>query len=276
VTIPQDKTVVINVLANDYDPDYPLYPDDLTVVQDSITVEHGKLILNPDNTFTYVPNPGFVGKDIFTYAVKDGGDQGLVWTTVVIWVKSTAIPAIYSVIERLAIPAAPVPALLTLEVTDCPALMQWTAAELGTDERNVQIWVANTLAANRNIQPCDACADLKEAATVLKDVDGSRVAALGQVINEFASIAAPPTEEQMASIADAIANDIVGNRQYAEAGEYLDALAKYVGVLNAQMGFSADEAVQFATENYVQKLIEDQNVGVAAYVAARLAALGGS
>ena len=276
VTVPQGQSVVINVLANDYDPDYPEYKDELIVVQDSITVEHGKLILNQDNTFTYIPDPGFAGKDIFTYAVKDGGDQDLVWTTVVIWVKSTAIPAIYSVIEQLAIPAAPVPAPLTIEVSGCPALIKWTAAELGTDERNVQIWVANTLATNRNIQPCDACANFKAAATILKDVDGSRVAALGQVINEFASSAAPPTEEQMASIAYAIANDIQGNVQYAAAGEYLDALAKYVGILNSEMGFTADEAVQFATENYVQKLVEDENLGVAAYVAARLAALGGS
>jgi hypothetical protein len=96
------------------------------------------------------------------------------------------------------------------------------------------------------------------------------------MINEFASSDAPPTEEQMASIADAIANDIEGNTQYAAAGEYLDALAKYVGILSTQMGFSADEAVQFATNNYVDKLVEAEDVGVAAYIAARLASLGGS
>ena len=132
------------------------------------------------------------------------------------------------------------------------------------------------LASTGNIQPCDACANLKEAATILQDVDGARVAVLTQVISEFASSTAPPTEEQMASIAGAIANDIEGNRQYAAAGEYLDALAKYVGVLNSEMGFSADESVQFATNNYVEKLVEDENMGVAAYVAASLAALGGS
>ncbi|HUU74621.1 MAG TPA: hypothetical protein VMW63_00860, partial [Methanoregulaceae archaeon] len=147
---------------------------------------------------------------------------------------------------------------------------------LGTNEIKMQIRIANSLASTGNIQPCDACENLKTAATILQDADGSRVAALADVINEFASSTAPPTEEQMASIADAIANDIEGNRQYAAAGEYLDALAKYVGILNSEMGFSADESIQLATDNYVEKLVEGENVGVAAYVAARLAALGGS
>jgi len=102
------------------------------------------------------------------------------------------------------------------------------------------------------------------------------VAAMAQVIGQFASSTAPPTEEQMASIADAIANDIGGNRQYAAAGEYLDALEKYVGILTSDMGFSTDESIQLATDNYVRKLAEGENIGVAAYVAARLAALGGS
>jgi hypothetical protein len=80
----------------------------------------------------------------------------------------------------------------------------------------------------------------------------------------------------MASIADAIANDIEGNTQYAAAGEYLDALAKYVGILTSEMGFTADESIQFATDNYVGQLAQGEDMGVAVYVAARLAALGGS
>jgi filamentous hemagglutinin family protein len=266
VTVGQNETVVINVLANDYDPDLPEYKDPLTVVQDSITVKHGQLILNEDNTFTYIPDVGYVGQDSFTYAVKDGqSDQALIWTTVVIWVYNA-----------LFIPAAPVPEPISIEVSGCPALIKWVAAELGTDEKKVQIWVAKSLASPGNIQPCDACGDLKQAAAILQDIDGTRVAALANVINEFASSDAPPTEEQMASIADAIANDIEGNVQYAAAGEYLDALAKYVGILNSQMGFTADEAVQFATNNYIEQLVEAENVGVATYVAARLAVLGSS
>lgn len=266
VTVGKNESVVIDVLANDYDPDYPEYMDNLTVAQDSVTVQHGELILNDDNTFTYIPDTGYVGKDTFTYAVKDGqSGQILVWTTVTIWVNNA-----------LFIPAAPLPEPLTVEVSGCPALIKWVAAELGTDQKKVQIWVARALASPGSIQPCDACQGLMEAATILKDADGTRVAALANVINEYASSDAPPTEEQMASIADAIANDIEGNVQYAAAGEYLDALAKYVGILSDQMDFTADEAVQFATDNYVDNLVETENMGVATYVAARLADLASS
>jgi filamentous hemagglutinin family protein len=265
VTVGQNETVIIDVLANDYDPDHPEYMDELVVVQDTITVQHGELILNDDNTFTYIPDPGYVGQDSFTYAVKDGQDgQELVWTTVVIWVYNA-----------LFIPAAPLGEPLSVEVSGCPSLVQWVAAELGTNQEEVQIWVAKALASPGNIQPCDACEDLKEAATILQDVEGTRVAALAEVINEFASSDAPPTEEQMASIANAIANDIEGNIQYAAAGEYLDALAKYVGVLG-EMGFTTDQALQFATDHYVDNLVEAEEVGVAAYVASSLAAMGGS
>ena len=265
---PGQTEVIIDVLDNDYDPDHPEYMDELTVIQDSITTQHGQLILNDDNTFTYIPEPGYVGYDSFTYAVKDGQDgQELIWTTVTIWVNNLLF--VY-------VPAAPVPEPIAIEISGCPALMKWVAAELGTNEIKMQIRIANSLASTGNIQPCDACENLKTAATILQDVDGTRVAALAEVINEFASSTAPPTEEQMASIAEAIANDIEGNSQYAAAGEYLDALAKYVGILNSEMGFSADESIQLATDNYVEKLVEGENVGVAAYVAARLAALGGS
>jgi filamentous hemagglutinin family protein len=268
VTIDQGQSVVIDVLNNDYDPDLPEFKDTdvLTVIQDSVSVKHGKLILNDDNTFTYIPDPGYVGKDSFTYAVKDGqSGQILTWTTVVIWVNA----AIF-------IPAAPVPEPITIEVSGCPALIKWVAEELGTGERNVQIWMMNALASAKDIQPCDACSSFKSAATILQDADGTRVAALAQVISQFASSTAPPTEEQMASIANAIANDVEGNRQYAAAGEYLDALVEYVGILTNEMGFTADEAVQFATDNYLQNLVEGENMSVASFVAARLVALGGS
>ena len=235
----------------------------------------GTVTLAPDGeSFTYDPPSGsFVGPDSFTFEVWDGqrdypieGDPTNVTVTGTITVGFT--PPL----------TQPAPGLQreVIEISGCPSLMQWVASELGTDESQIQVWMANSLASDGGIMPCDACADLKQAATVLQDVDGTRVAALAQIINEFALSTAPPTEEQMASIADAIANDIEGNSQYAAAGEYLDALAKYVGLLTSEMGFSADESIQFATDNYVGQLAEGENMGVAAYVAARLAALGGS
>ena len=57
------------VLANDIDPD-----TDPLQVRLSIGPEHGTLTLNTDGSFTYTPNDGFVGTDMFTYTAFDGGD----------------------------------------------------------------------------------------------------------------------------------------------------------------------------------------------------------
>jgi VCBS repeat-containing protein len=60
---------VDGVLANDLDAD----GDSLAaiLVQD---VAHGTLTLNLDGSFTYQPEPGFVGHDSFTYRASDGTD----------------------------------------------------------------------------------------------------------------------------------------------------------------------------------------------------------
>jgi len=145
----------------------------------------------------------------------------------------------------------------------------------GNWNRMVQIWMSNSLASTGDIQPCDACAELKNSAHILKDTDGSHVAALAQVINQFVSNNMPPTEEQMASIAEAIARNTDEDSYYAVAGEYLEALVTYIDVLNNDMGFSTVESIQFVTDKYVGRLAQGDNVGVATFIAASLIALGG-
>jgi hypothetical protein len=261
-TANQGTPVVIDVLSNDADSD----TDPLGV--SSFAYEGpGTVVLNDDGTFTYTPPSGFVGEDSFTYSVTDGFNSASGTVTIMVNPQQAA---------PLSFPAAPGLERVEFEISGCPALMVWTAAELGVDERMIQVGIANALASTRNIQPCDACAGLKQAATILQDAEGTHIAALAQVISQFASSTAPPTEEQMTSIANAIALNVGGENQYAAAGEYLDALAKYVGILNSEMGFSAEQSIQLATDKYVGPLAEGQNVGVAAYVTARLAALGGS
>jgi VCBS repeat-containing protein len=56
-----------SVLGNDTDPD----GDDLTAVLVSGPA-NGAVVLNPDGTFTYTPNPGWNGTDTFTYQADDG------------------------------------------------------------------------------------------------------------------------------------------------------------------------------------------------------------
>jgi len=177
--------------------------------------------------------------------------------------------------KRPFVPAAPIPERLSFEISGYPALTSWVAKELGIDSGKIQIWVADSLASARDIQPYDTLERLRAAATILQDAGGEYINALAQVIYEFASSTAPPTEEQMASIADAMKRNAGANNQYALAGKYLDALAEYVSILSDEMGFSPEEAVQIATERYVAPLAGSDNTAVAAYVAARLAAMGG-
>lgn len=264
-TTEQNVTVTIDVLANDFDPD----GDPLSV--GSFTYEgDGILVLNDDGTFSFTPGPGFAGQDSFTYSAGDpetGAELTLANVIITINPVVVAVPYI-----------APAPGLERIEfdVSGCPALVKWTAAELGIDERMVQIWAANTLASSHDIQPCDACERLKNVAAILRDDGGTRLAALAQVVGQYASSTAPPTPEEMASVADVISRNARANNQYAAAGEYLDAIVAYVGILNNDLAFSTEESIMFAVDKYVAPLAENQNPGVAAYLATRLATLGGS
>jgi hypothetical protein len=66
VAAQRDQPILIDVLANDTDPD----GDTLTIVAVS-TPWHGAATTD-GQTITYTPNPSFVGVDSFTYTVRDG------------------------------------------------------------------------------------------------------------------------------------------------------------------------------------------------------------
>ena len=149
--------------------------------------------------------------------------------------------------------------------------MQWLAGEIGVPKEQIQIFIFNAFAYSTSIHPCQACARLNNASAIL--AGGTQLAALAQVVNEFIEPGAPISPEQMASIASAIANPEEGT-QYAAAGEWLDALTEYVAILNTELGFSTADAVEFAGK-YTTPITEGDNAELAAYVAMRLAALGG-
>jgi len=268
-----NKSVKINVLINDIDPDSG---DILTNNGAIVAPKYGSLVLNEDGTFTYTPNEDYLGDDSFTYSVTDGlNTSTAVEVKITITEQPPEPPKQPSEIVPSIIPPAPVPEIRKFEISGYPALAKWVALELGVDERKVDIWAVDTLASTKDIQPYNTYASLKNAAMILADDDGSHISALKRVINEFASSDTPPTEEQMASIADAIARNTDEDSHYAVAGEYLDAIVTYVSILTNNMGFSATESVQMVTDKYISKLTQGQNVGVAAFLAASLAALEG-
>ncbi len=155
----------------------------------------------------------------------------------------------------------------------CPVLMAWLADEIGVEAEDLQVHIANTFALSTDIQPCELCARLKDAATILADADGTGIAALGQVINEFVTTPTPPSEEQMAVIATAFADHTDDGTYYAAAGQWIDALAQYVGIMT-ELGYPAGDAVALAVK-YVAPVMETGDVSLTAYVEARLAVLGG-
>ena len=61
----EDVPVTFNVLGNDTDPDLDL----LTVV--SATATNGTVVVNPDGTLTYTPDPDFNGTATVTYLITD-------------------------------------------------------------------------------------------------------------------------------------------------------------------------------------------------------------
>ncbi len=79
-TTAEDVAVVIDVLANDSDPDGD--PLSVTAVTDPAT---GSVAINPDGTITYTPAIDFNGVDSFMYSLSDGNggtDTAIVTITV--------------------------------------------------------------------------------------------------------------------------------------------------------------------------------------------------
>lgn len=66
-SLPLTVLTPTGVLANDSDPDGHSLTAALLVGP-----TNGSLTLNPDGSFTYTPNPGFVGTEVYTYTANDG------------------------------------------------------------------------------------------------------------------------------------------------------------------------------------------------------------
>ena len=83
----EGTAVRIAVLGNDSDPD----GDALTVGRVSDPA-NGTATVNPDNTVTYTPDPGFVGTDTFTYTAFDGEWEDTATVTVTVEKRPNTAP----------------------------------------------------------------------------------------------------------------------------------------------------------------------------------------
>lgn len=64
----EDTSFDGNVSDNDFEPE----GEEITFALDG-DVTNGTLVFNADGTFTYTPNAGFIGTDVFTYTACDPG-----------------------------------------------------------------------------------------------------------------------------------------------------------------------------------------------------------
>ncbi len=175
--------------------------------------------------------------------------------------------------EELFAPVAPIPFWIP-RVEGCPELTLAASIELGIAPDTIQVAIGNALALNPNIQPCQACASLVNAAAILRDEDGSRMAAMVQVFNTLAPADAPFTPEMATSIAMAFGGVAEGT-QYASVMEYIDAFVQYATVLDIELGSPTGDSVAFVMEKYGAGITGSDNGNIAAFVATRLAAIGG-
>ncbi len=110
---------------------------------------------------------------------------------------------------------------------------------------------------------------------ILRDEDGSRMAAMVQAFNALAPADAPFTPEMATSIAMAFEGADEGT-QYASAMEYVDAFVQYVAVLDIELGSPVgDDSVAFVMEKYGAGITASDNANIGAFVATRLEAIGG-
>jgi VCBS repeat-containing protein len=252
---------VINVLANDTDLDN----NSLKIVSFNYT-GNGTITINSNNTITYTSSKNFIGKETFTYLTTDGelGGTPVEATVTVLVAPVTAPPPAYFM------PTGPDLEKVEVDTSGCPALTEWAAKEIGVDKRTLDIWIVNGLASARGVQPCDACLNLRKAATILADPEGIYADAIGTIIDEFGSRNNPMTEELAAYITNTMSYDGKNREHYARAEEYFKALSEYMTVLHNDMGYSPENSARIVARKYIDPLAIDGNVGVASYVSARL------
>ena len=171
-------------------------------------------------------------------------------------------------------PVAPLAQFEIPRIEGCPELVQAAAVELGITAETIQVGLGNGLALTPSIQACRACATLVDAAAILRDEDGSRMAAVVQMFNTLAPADAPFTPATAASIAMVFEGAAEGS-QYASAMEYIDAFAQYVAVLDIELGSPVGDSVAFVMEKHGAGVMGNDNANIAAFIATRLEAIGG-
>jgi filamentous hemagglutinin family protein len=143
---------------------------------------------------------------------------------------------------------------LTFEQGGCPALMQWFANEVGLPLDQIHVMLGNADYLATDIQPCDACARLKQQSDAMV-MDTSAVDAWASTVR--AGLVGPITPEMMDGIRTALADN-------PAALGFDDAAAEYAKILSEELGFGRDDAVALVTSKYAPDYSD-----LGAYISAR-------
>ncbi|MHC4214981.1 MAG: Ig-like domain-containing protein, partial [Planctomycetota bacterium] len=246
---------------------------------------NGSVILNSDGSFAYDPPAAWAGIDSFSYYINDGYSNS----------ESALVTINVEVIrEPVSEEASTIFAPVTPDVGDVGqvegvemANLQWLAEELGLCEGDMseeeqsrcqeltQAYLAGAFLQSSDLRPHQAASQLRLLAELLHDSDGSRVTALGRVVEEFVDAPVPPSEEQISLIATALSEHTNDGTHYAAAGEWLDSLSEYAILLNKEIGWPQNECVEFVMGKYCTAVTESGDIRMAAFIQMHLEAFGG-
>lgn len=270
-SIPQIGETPVQVVDG-FDPYQPEgYFDTLSIVSDTYYGDHGGVLVFNGSEWIYTPAEGFSGVETFSIKVWDGQNiyedgrlVGPQYGDGTVTVERTIRPPI--------LPVAPLQDLQIPQLSGCPALMEVAAAELTINADELQMLMGSSLASNPSLQPCDACEQLVNAARILNDPDGLRMAAMNEIFNTMAPSNAPFTPEVSASIATAFANIEPGDenyRQFALAQEYADAFVAYVAVISTQFKVPGDP-VAMVMSKYGTTVLENENPNIGTFILSQM------
>ena len=252
--------------------DHQNWADAITYVgSSSVEIDLGVLLGPLDNAFatslSVMETAGHIYVDNIEYSKKPIPEPFIPPEPMIIKKPISELPP-----ESMIIRAAPLVQFQIPTIEGCSLLMQAAAMELGIVGKTINVGIGNVLALNPNIQPCQACATLIGAAIILRDEDGSRMAAMNEVFNELAPADAPFTPEMATSIVMAFEGAAEGT-QYASVMEYIDAFVQYVAVLDTDLGSPVGNSVAFVIEKYGAGITGSDNGNIGAFVATRLEGL---
>jgi hypothetical protein len=112
---------------------------------------------------------------------------------------------------------------------------------------------------NTDLNLYKAAEKLLRFKTILEDAEGTRIAAVGSLIQGIAE-APIPTEEEMISFVQELANQEL-------AGQWINALTEYATILNNEIGLPADDSVATVMRIYVNPKLPDEELFINTYVA---------